>query len=151
MRRVTPTCGPDGTGIQAGSFCGKLTLFQQSHFVAQCGTQSGERTDRIVLATVEAAVNTLLNATAQWLEESSNGKSGGHNRQVVSSGETAQEKLQADDATGIQQDQRHAQRAVNERTVDQNIDVPEPGAQDGNGEKEWEAQQEDVNKRIAQH
>src|SRR6266566_8139475 len=99
-----------------------LTQLTQVHFIAQCGPISCHYTGCIVLAAVKAAVNALLNAAAQWLEEGSNGKSGSHNRQVVSSGETAQEKLQADDATGIQQDQRHAQRAVNERTVDQNID-----------------------------
>ena len=103
-----------------------LTQLAQVHFIAQRYAKSFERTRRIILAPEEAAVDECLDAPPQGIEQCSNCKSGGHNGDVRGlTDESAQQELQRDDESNIEQDQCGCQRAVDQRAVDDEIDIPE--------------------------
>lgn len=49
--------------------------------------------------------------------------------------EQPNQALQADDEARVERSQQAGEQAVNQRLVDEGIDVPQPRAQNGNGEK----------------
>ena len=53
------------------------------------------------------------------------------------------EGLQSEDEAKVDESQGSCQRTVNQRAIDKNIDIPEPGAQDGedNGERDEKYQE----------
>ncbi len=75
-----------------------LAQLAQVHLIAQGGTKGLQRLSRIVLAAVEAAVNELLDASAQRLEQGSNRQRGGDDSHVIRLADDAtQQGLQRED------------------------------------------------------
>ena len=73
------------------------------------------------------------------MEEGRDGQSGDDDGDaIVMADDTPQESLQANHQAKVNHGQHRCQGTVNQRTIDQNIDIPEPGAQDGedNGERD---------------
>src|SRR6266566_668708 len=97
----------------------------QVYLIAQGSAEGSKGTGGIVLPTVEAPIDDLLNAMAQRLEQGGDHKSRGDNGDVrCLTDESAQHKLQRDDESNIEQGQRGCQCAVDQGAVDDDIDIP---------------------------
>src|SRR6266516_4680075 len=80
------------------------------------------------------------------MEEGRDGQSGDDDGDaIVMADDTPQESLQANHQAKVNHGQHRCQCTVNQRAIDKNIDVPEPRAQDseGNGERDEEHQEVD--------
>src|SRR6266566_761514 len=80
------------------------------------------------------------------MEEGRDGQSGDDDGDaIVMADDTPQESLQANHQAKVNHGQHGCQCTVNQRAIDKNIDVPEPSAQDsqGNGERDEEHQEVD--------
>ena len=90
----------------------------------------------IILATIETAVDDLLDATTQGLEEGSNNECGNDNRHVVILvDDTAKEKLQRDDQPHVEQGKDGSEQTIHQGAVDDRIDIPEMRSQYGNANR----------------
>src|SRR6266568_5298437 len=124
-----------------------LTHLAQVDFMAQCGTERLQRFGSVILATVEATVNELLDPPAEWLKQGSNGKGGTDNRHTVClTDEAAQEELQPNDEAEVDQSEQGGHSAIDQCPVDEEVNVVQPRSQNGDGEREGTEQQA---KRIA--
>ena len=105
----------------------------QVHLMAQRGVESIQGSGCVIFAAIEAAVNQCLEAPAQRLEESCDGEGRGHNHNGVLPNlvrKQAGQWSQTDHQTRIDQSQRSRQRAVDQRAVDQGVDIVEAVARD---------------------
>jgi len=103
----------------------------QVNFIAQVGTEGFECADCIVLASVKAPVNSVLNAMTQWLEERSNQQRGANDYQwgvQDLSGQPVHERLQTNDTTEVDYGQQYRQRTIDKRAMDDDINIPEASA-----------------------
>src|SRR5256885_13395187 len=99
----------------------------QVHFMAQGGTESRHRASSIILAAIETVVDDGLEAMAQGVEERSDGQRRGNNddwRLRGLPGELAHKRLETNYETDVDQGQQDRQRAIDQRAVDQHIDIP---------------------------
>jgi len=79
---------------------------------------------------------------AQRLEESRNHECGGDDGYVVCLiDEAAQEVLESNDQAEIYQSQRGGERPVDQRAIDEHVDVPQPSAQHGEPKRERDQEQ----------
>src|SRR5215204_5867479 len=99
--------------------------------VSKLGREGLQRLYRIVLPTVEAAVDQALDAAPQRVEESGYRQCGGHHHELGAlAGQSAEEHLEHDDAAEVQARQHHGERTVDEGTVYDEVYVVEVVAQD---------------------
>src|SRR5205809_3061767 len=114
----------------------------QVHFIADNCTKCSDRAGCVILATVEATVYERMRAIVQWLEQKPYQKRGSDNRQLVSpyEGETACNVLEREHADFVDHSQHNRQGAIDQRAVNDEINVIEPVAQNGkaNGERDQE-------------
>ena len=109
-----------------------LAQLGQVHFMTKGSTESPHRFGRIILATVEAPIDDLLNTTAQGQEERGNNQRRDDNDHIIILlDDPTQEELQADNETGIDRRQQRGQHTVHQRFIDQDINIPQLGAYDG--------------------
>ncbi len=74
----------------------------QVDFIAQCCTKSCQRSSRIILAPIEAAVDQCLDAPPQRVKQGSNGQRGDDNGHIIRvADEPTQESLRPDDQACI--------------------------------------------------
>src|SRR5438874_2488149 len=115
-----------------------LAQLAQVNFIPQRCAERLQRFSSIILATIETSVDDGLNASSQGLEESRNGEGRDHKgdgRLGELAGEQAYQRAETDDQTNVDQSQQDCERAIDQRTIDHNINIPQPRAQNGNGEK----------------
>src|SRR6266702_6013512 len=118
-----------------------LTQLAQVYLIEQGCAERFHDLDRSVLTAVETAVNDRLDAMAQGLEESSNSECRDYAGDIVILAyDPSQQVLQGKDETKIDHSQQDRQRAIHERTVDQQVDVVEsvPQNREPNGERDQE-------------
>src|SRR5579875_637584 len=85
---------------------------------------------RVVPLAIEAAVDQLLNAAADGIEESGDRQRRQRDRQVGALRNWIKQVLEEEYSTRVDPNQDGGQAAVDERTVDDPVNVPEPVAQD---------------------
>jgi hypothetical protein len=102
--------------------------------MAQRGTEGSHDLSRIKLMAVEAAVNAGLETSAQRLEEGRNQRRGADDDQRLlgqASCHGTHQCLLGKDETEIKRHQQVGQAAIDRCAVDDDIDVPQAVAQDG--------------------
>ena len=104
-----------------------LTYLFQVDLVAQRCTESCQRARCIILAPVEATVDGLLDAPSQGLEEGRNHQSGDdrHRRRLLLAGDDTKKLLQQHHEADVDTCEDYRERAVNQRAIDENIDIPQ--------------------------
>src|SRR5690349_10811433 len=122
----------------------------QFDFLAQRGGEGIQRFSGVVLAAVEAAVNQRLDATAQGLEERGDEQGGGDNGKLGVSGEVAEQGLQADDSGEIEGGEHAGKQAIHQHAVDDDVNVVELRAQNGDADGYWDGEQHQWEERIQQ-
>ncbi len=110
---------------------------------AQRSAESGKGSGCIVFTPVEASIDGSLGPFAEWLEEGCNRECRYHNDQGRLRhlpGKRTCECLEHDDKPKVDQRQQCRQGAVDQGTVDNNINVEKAMAQDsyGQGDGEWQ-------------
>src|SRR6266513_5982267 len=119
--------------------CAKLV---QVHLIANGRTKRSDRAGCVIPATVEATVDQRTSAIMQWLEQKPYQKRGSDNRQLVSlyECETACNVLEREHADFVDHSQHNRQGAIDQRAVNDDINVIEPVTQNGkaNGERDQE-------------
>ncbi len=65
--------------------------------------------------------------------------------------DATQEELQCEDEANVEQSEHDRERAVDQRPVDDDVNIPEPGAQDGDADRERKEQQQEGYHRAANH
>src|SRR5215218_473664 len=99
--------------------------------VSELGREALQRLYRIVLPTVEAAVDKALDAAPQRVEQGGYRQGGGHYYELGSlAGQSAEEQLEHDDAAEVEAREHRGERTVDEGTVYDEIYVVEVVAQD---------------------
>src|SRR6266851_4443247 len=120
----------------------------QVHLLAQRGTEGGHYLGSVVLAAVEATINNPLKTIAQRLEEGRDGQSGdddGHT--AVLADDAPQQRLQANHQANIDYRQDDRERTIHQGAVDDDVDLPQPVAQQSNPDGEGD---EDIQERCNQ-
>ena len=85
---------------------------------------------------IETAVDDLLDAMTQGLEEGSNNECRNDNCYIVILvDDTTKEKLQRDDQPYVEQGKDGSEQAIHQGAVDECIDVPEMRSQYGNANR----------------
>jgi len=112
-----------------------LSQLLQVHLMAQGCIERFQRFGCIVLAAVEAAINDPLDAMAQGLEEGSDHQGRGDNDQgiLLLAEESAQQGTKDEHEAHVEQGQDHRQGTIDERTTNENINLP-------TGSAEWPGQ-----------
>src|SRR5947209_19337843 len=88
---------------------------------------------------------------ARWLEEDSSKQCGADNGKLVSCGETAQERLQGKDTANIDQSKGDCQCAIDQRAIDNDINLPQPGTQDRKPDGKRNEKEKEVNDGTSDH
>ena len=83
----------------------------------------------------------VLDAAAQRREQGGDGQRRDHDRQrrLRDAGQRAEQPLQEHHAAEVDQRQQRGQRGVDQRLADDDVDVPQPIAQDGNAQSTVES------------
>src|SRR5918997_5630424 len=112
--------------------------------VPKLGREGLQRLYRIVLPTVEAAVDKALDATPQRVEQGGYRQGGGHHHQLGSlAGQSAEEQLEHDDAAEIEAREHRGERYVDEGAVYDEVYVVEVVAQDSYAHRDRQAHDPD--------
>src|SRR5215217_5352214 len=99
--------------------------------VSELGREALQRLYRIVLPTVEAAVDKALDAAPGRVEQGGYRQGGGHDHELGTlAGQGAEEQLEHDDAAEVEDREHRGEQAVDEGTVYDEIYVVEVVAQD---------------------
>src|SRR5215203_2425792 len=99
--------------------------------VSKLAREDFQRLYRIVLPTVEAAVDKALDAAPRRVEQGGYRQGGGHHHELGSlAGHSAEEQLEHDDAAEVEARQHRGERSVDEGTVYDEVYVVEVIAQD---------------------
>src|SRR5215208_290266 len=99
--------------------------------VSELGREALQRLYRIVLPTVEAAVDETLDAAPQRVEQGGYRQGGGHHHELGTlAGQSAEEQLEHDDAAEVDAREHRGERSVDEGTVYDEVYVVEVVAQD---------------------
>src|SRR5215210_6328655 len=99
--------------------------------VSELGREALQRLYRIVLPTVEAAVDKALDAAPRRVEQGGYRQGGGHHHELGTlAGQSAEEQLEHDDAAEVEAREHRSERAVYEGTVYDEVYVVEMVAQD---------------------
>src|SRR5215203_204630 len=99
--------------------------------VSELGREALQRLYRIVLPTVEAAVDKALDAAPQRVEQGGYRQGGGHYYELGSlAGHSAEEQLEHDDAAEVEAREHRGERTVDEGTVYDEVYVIEVVPQD---------------------
>src|SRR5579859_3098429 len=107
-----------------------LAQLRQVNLVAQRCTECCYRAGSIILTAIEAMIDDGLNAVTQRLEDGRNHQGGDHDGNVaIGVDDAAQEGLQSDDAAEVNQGQYDCERAIDQRAIDEQVDVVESIAQ----------------------
>jgi len=114
--------------------------FIQIRLVTAGRGEVGEGLGRVVLFAVEAAVNHVLHPAAQRREQRGNGERGDDSDHFgpLLAGDGAEQALQQHDAEEVDQPQRCGEHAVDQRPANDNVNVPQPVAQDRDSDRHWE-------------
>src|SRR5262249_13744554 len=106
----------------------------------------------IELMPIKPLIDDGLEASPHGQEEPGNRESGDHQHYWLRSlpGEELGYALQPDDETSVDHRQQRRQRAVDQRLVDDGIDVPESIAQNSNTDGEGEGEKEEKLKELVQ-
>src|SRR5690242_13600297 len=99
--------------------------------------QPGQRAGGIIAAAVEAAINASLEATAQRLKERGDNKGrrdDSQRRFLPNASHCLDERLSANHTKEVDASEDGSQRTVDQCPIDEQIDVKELIAQDGDGE-----------------
>src|SRR6266699_6481491 len=120
--------GLHGLGDHGDQFLSQLL---QVHLIAQGGTESFQRFGCIVPSAVEAAINDPLDGMAQGLEEGSDHQGRGDNDQgiLLLAQQSAHQGTKDEHEAHVEQGQDHRQGTIDERATNENINLPQPGAQ----------------------
>ncbi len=121
-----------------------LAQLAQVHLAAEGGTEGFQGPGRVIFTTVEAMVDGGLDAMAQGLEEGSNDQGGDDDGDTaVLADDAPQERLQANDQANIDRRQDDRECAIDQGAVDDDVDIVEPVAQQGDPDGEGEKDRQD--------
>ena len=112
---------------------------------AQRGTKGCHDLSRIIFATIEAAVNDVLKASSQRLEERRDHQRGGDDGKRLlgeAAGHGTHQSLQGEDEADIECHQQGGQTTIDQRAIDEHINLPQAGAQHGEPKRERDQEQE---------
>src|SRR5215210_3404969 len=99
--------------------------------ISKLGREALQRLYRIVLPTVEAAVDKTLDAVPQRVEQGGYSQGGGNHHELGTlAGQSAEEQLEHDDAAEVEAREHRGERSVDEGTVYDEVYVVEVVAQD---------------------
>src|ERR1700687_4272758 len=95
--------------------------------IAQRCAECCQRSRRIVLATIETAVDDGLDAAALRLDKggSHEGRGNNNQRRLRFRGKVSHQKLQPDNQAKIDEAEYDSQRTVDQRAIDNNINIPQ--------------------------
>jgi len=120
-----------------------LMQLAQIHLIAQRSTERCQGFGSVILATVEATIDELLDAMTQGLEYGGNDQRGGDDGNIVRpANKSLEEDLQHDDQAKVDQGKNSGQRAVDQGSADYDIDIVEPIAHDRYVNRHWTEQQD---------
>src|ERR671911_2941758 len=99
--------------------------------VSKLGREGLQCLYRVVLPTVETAVDKVMDAAPQRVEQGGYRQGGGHYHELgFLAGQSAEEQLEHDDAAEVEDRQHRGERTVDEGTVYDEVNVVEVVAQD---------------------
>src|SRR5215211_2407490 len=101
-------------------------------FIPELGGEGLQGLCSVVLPPVEAAVHKPLHPTAQRVEQRRYQERGGHHSEGrFLAREDDEDSLQHNNAAEVEGNQRGSESTVDERTVDDDVDIVEAVAEDG--------------------
>jgi len=108
----------------------------------QDGTESSQRAGGIVLVAVEAPINDGLHAVTQRLEERRNdqGRDDDDDRLRSLPTDESKQAFQPNNQAQIHRRQEQRKPTIDQRLVDNRINIPQPVAQDRNAKAQWSEQ-----------
>ncbi len=122
---------------------------RQLNLIAQRGAKCCQGTRCIIFAAIEAPINDPLNSMTQRLEQKvdhQRGEDDDHTAALVD--DATQQRLQANHQAHVDPRQDDRQRAIDQGAVDDDIDIPQPVAQNGDGEAEDDREQDERKNRC---
>src|SRR6266699_2920206 len=129
-----------GYGDQA---CAQLVYVP---FTAQCRAERFHSLGSIILAAIEAAVDDLLRAPSQRMEEGRNHqcRNDRHRRRLWLAGEGMKKLLQQHHEAQVDTSECDRECPVDQRAVDEDIDIPQAVAQDCDAKAQWSKEEDDA-------
>ena len=130
-----------------------LAQLAQIHFIAQRCTERLHGPGRIILATVETPVNDTLNSMTQRLEQGRDHQCGGDNDQgiLLLVEKAAYQGTEAEHKASVNQGQDHGQAGIHKRATNEDINVPQAGAQNSNrNAQRYEQEKDKCERSISQ-
>src|SRR5215210_2532875 len=120
-------------------------------FVAQSCGESLERPGLVVLATVEAPSDEILDTASQRAEQCGDGKGGGDDSELgLVADQGAEQRLQQHYAADVDDEERRRKRTVDEGAVDQDVHVEEAVPEHGDDQRDGDRQGEQPEHRDAE-
>ena len=105
----------------------------QVNLIAQRRAEVRDDLGCVVFAAIEATIDDPLNTMTQGLEEGSNGERRDYNGDIVILIDDSPEQvLQGKDEAKVDRSKDAGKQAINQCLVDEDVNVPETRAQDGN-------------------
>jgi hypothetical protein len=102
----------------------------QVDLVPQAGAERLDRPSRVVAAAVETPIHHSLDAVAEWLEQSRHHQGGAGHGQGRLPADRVNELSEAEHAAGIDDAEQRREQAIDQRAVDEPVDVVQLVAQD---------------------
>src|SRR5579875_724850 len=141
LRGLEPECGArrfDGVLDDSEHIVGQRL---QVDLISEVSAERAEDARRVVLAAIKAPVDEALDTGAPGIEESGDAKSGDSDGNLrVLAGDGAEDCLDGDDTEDVDADQRDGERHVDQRVIDEGVDLPQPVTKNsnrkGDGDKE---------------
>src|SRR2546421_8245528 len=117
----------------------------QINFTAQGSAKGSQRLLRVILMSIETAINEVLNSVAQGLNESSYCQCRDHNNHRLRSlpREQPDEALQSEDEAHVERYQDACQQDVYQRAIDQNINIVQTIAQDRSADRKGQQERQE--------
>src|SRR5215210_3963472 len=123
----------------------------QIYLVPQAATESRQDAGRVVLAPVKTTIYEILEATPQRIEQGGDGERGDDDRELrLASRERAEDVLQRDDASEVDQHQRRCQSPVNQGAVDYYIDIVKAVAQHSYPDRRGQGDDHQIQEQVVE-
>src|SRR5579884_3827331 len=156
LGRPTRIANPDRGGVRLDCFVdcrNQVGAYPvEIDFIAQPRLEGRKHPGGIVLVAVEAAVDENLQAATPRVEQAGDEKRGQSDRELrILTGYGAENRLEDDYAAEIKQRHGGGEGGVDNRAVDQDIDVPQALAQDGEGNRDRDREHDEAQTRLERY
>ena len=110
----------------------------QIDLVAQPNGKGVDGPLRVVLRAIEPPVHGRPDTCPHRLEERDDGEGRDRDRDAAPGGERREDELEQRDAADLRRGEQRGDRGIDERPADEDVDVVEAIARDGNTDRDWE-------------